>query len=263
MVREEPKIGIAGGAGPYAGIDLARMILEETVAEKDQDYLPTVQISTPEQIEDRTRFLLGEETVNPAHALFRNIMDLEFLGATVVGLPCNTAHAERIWSVLNHNLEKGGCRARLLDMIAETADFLNQECPEVRTVGILSTIGTWRAAFYPALLEPKGYKVVVLKEEQQQQIHDEALFHPRHGIKVQAHPVTEKAREVLMQGVRSLESLGAEGVVLGCTEIPLGIPEYRLGKTYIVNPGRILARALIRDFRTQSLKPWNWNPNNS
>ena len=49
MVREEPKIGIAGGAGPYAGIDLARMILEETVAEKDQDYLPTLKISTPEQ----------------------------------------------------------------------------------------------------------------------------------------------------------------------------------------------------------------------
>ena len=95
-------------------------------------------------------------------------MDLEFLGATIVGLPCNTAHAERIWSVLNHNLEQVGCRARLLDMIAETADFLNQECSEVRTVGILSTIGTWRAEFYPALLEPKGYKVVVLKEEEQQ-----------------------------------------------------------------------------------------------
>ena len=258
MTFDDPKIGIAGGAGPYAGIDLAQMLLEETIAEQDQDYLPTALISTPEQIEDRTRFLLGEATVNPAHALFRNIRDLEALGATVVGLPCNTAHAPKIWSVLTRKLEQSGCRARLLDMIAETADFLRKECPEVRTVGVLSTIGTWRAAFYPALLEPKDYRVVVLNEAQQRELHEEALFHPKHGIKVQAHPVTTQARSVLLEGVRTLESLGAAAVILGCTEIPLGLPERRLGATYLVNPGRILARALIREFQPDRLRHWNW-----
>ena len=39
MKTKDPKIGIAGGAGPYARLNLNRMILEETVAEKHQDYL--------------------------------------------------------------------------------------------------------------------------------------------------------------------------------------------------------------------------------
>jgi aspartate racemase len=92
MVRYDPKIDIAGGLGPYAGINFAQMIPEETLTEKDQDYLPTVHISTPEQIEGRTLFLFGKAKVNPAHTIFNNIIDLESFGATVVGLPCNTAH---------------------------------------------------------------------------------------------------------------------------------------------------------------------------
>ena len=51
MSVDDAKIGIVGGAGPYAGLDLAQKILEETIAEKDQDYLPTLLISTPEKIE--------------------------------------------------------------------------------------------------------------------------------------------------------------------------------------------------------------------
>jgi aspartate racemase len=63
---------------------------------------------------------------------------------------------------------------------------------------------------------------------------------------------------VLLDGVRTLESQGAEAVILGCTEIPLGLPERRLGATYLVNPGRILARALIREFQLERLRPWSW-----
>ena len=60
MSKDDAKIGIVGGAGPYAGLDLAQKILQQTRAKNDQDYLPTLLISTPDQIEDRTSFLLGE-----------------------------------------------------------------------------------------------------------------------------------------------------------------------------------------------------------
>ena len=109
-----------------------------------------------------------------------------------------------------------------------------------------------------ALMPLNAYRVVVLNEAQQRELHEEALFHPKHGIKVQAHPVTTQARSVLLEGVRTLESLGAAAVILGCTEIPLGLPERRLGTTYLVNPGRILARALIREFQPDRLRHWNW-----
>jgi len=258
MSSDDAKIGIVGGAGPYAGLDLAQKILQQTSAIIDQDYLPTISISTPADIADRTRFLLGQTTKNPAHAIFRNLTELEDLGATVAGIPCNTAHASAIQDVFMEKLIQSGSRLKVLDMIAETVDFLRETCPEVKIVGVLSTIGTWKAGFYPKLLGEAGYEVRILEEPQQQRLHDEALFHPEYGIKVQAHPVSKAARKVLLEGVRELEKQDVQAVVLGCTEIPLGLPERKLGSTYLIDPGLILARALIREFCPEKLLPWSW-----
>ncbi|SVE21668.1 uncharacterized protein METZ01_LOCUS474522, partial [marine metagenome] len=76
MTKGDAKIGIVAGAGPYAGLDLAQKILQQTSAKIDQDYLPTISISTPADIADRTRFLLGQTTKNPAHAIFSNLTEL-------------------------------------------------------------------------------------------------------------------------------------------------------------------------------------------
>ena len=73
----EPIIGIIAGAGPFAGLDLATKILEQTDASCDQEYLPMVSVSTPGEIVDRTRFLLGESEENPAYALAKNFLDLQ------------------------------------------------------------------------------------------------------------------------------------------------------------------------------------------
>ena len=261
MIKKDAKIGIVGGAGPYAGLDLAQKLLQQTNAKSDQDYLPTLLISTPELIEDRTDFLLGKSEKNPAYAIFSNLSDLEALGATVAGIACNTAHAPEIRNVFIEKLKISESKLKLLDMISETADFLRNECHKVNTVGVISTIGTWRAGFYPELLEKYGFEVLTLNEKHQQFLHNKALFNPDYGIKVQAHPVSVIAREALMEGVNTLEKQGAQAIILGCTEIPLGIPERILGGTYCIDPGLILARALIREFCSEKLLPWNWDEN--
>ncbi len=259
MIKRDAKIGIVGGAGPYAGLDLAQKLLQQTLAKSDQDYLPTLMISTPGLIEDRTNFLLGKSKNNPAYAIFSNLLDLEALGSTVAGIACNTAHAPEIRNVFQEKLKISGSKLKLLDMISETAEFLKNHCKEVTTVGIMSTIGTWKARFYPDLLEEFGFEVLTLNEQQQQHLHKESLFNPVYGIKVQAHPVSAKARDVLLEGVHTLEKKGAQAIILGCTEIPLGIPERILGETYCIDPGLILARALIREFCREKLLPWNWD----
>ena len=259
MTQRSAKIGIVGGAGPYAGLDLSEKLLQQTKAKSDQDYLPTLLISTPELIEDRTDFLLGKTTNNPAHAIYSNLRDLEALGATVAGIACNTAHAPKIRNVLLEKLKVSESKLKLLDMISETAEFVRNDCQEVNTIGVLSTIGTWKAGFYPDLLEDYGFEVLTLNEQQQQHLHYEALFNPVYGIKVQAHPVSVQARSALLEGVHTLEKQGAQAIILGCTEIPLGITERILGETYCIDPGLILARALIREFCIKKLLPWNWD----
>ena len=181
------------------------------------------------------------------------------MNAKVIGMPCNTAHAAPILEVFHQEIAPHAKSARYLDMIQETVNFIGSECPTVKNIGILSTLGTWKAGFYPELLEPEGYNTLVLDESQQTRIHEGALFHKKHGIKVQANPVTETARNILLEGVKSLQKMNADAVILGCTEIPIGIPERKIGRTFIIDPGLILARALIRETEPEKLLPWNWN----
>jgi aspartate/glutamate racemase len=48
-----------------------------------------------------------------------------------------------------------------------------------------------------------------------------------------------------MLGVRYLEEIGAQTIVLGCTEIPLVIVEKQIAGLVVIDPALILARALI------------------
>ena len=96
--------------------------------------------------------------------------DLEKLGATVTGIACNTAHAPEIRTVFLDKLKISESKLNLLDMISETAGFLLNDCQDVNTVGVLSTIGTWKAGFYPELLKQYGFEVLTLNEQQQQDL---------------------------------------------------------------------------------------------
>jgi aspartate racemase len=49
-------IGIVGGVGPLAGLDIFKKIIEETIATKDQDHIPVILSSQPQRIADRTAF---------------------------------------------------------------------------------------------------------------------------------------------------------------------------------------------------------------
>jgi aspartate racemase len=85
-------IGIVGGVGPLAGLDIFKKIIEETVATKDQEHVPVVLSSQPHRIADRTAFLLGKENQNPAIALKDILLELDKAGARVAAIPCNTSH---------------------------------------------------------------------------------------------------------------------------------------------------------------------------
>src|SRR5690606_14053752 len=92
-VRLNKMIGIVGGVGPLAGLDIFKKIIEETIATKDQEHLPVILSSKPHRIADRTAFLLQNSNENPGYALLKIIEELDNSGAEVVAIPCNTAHA--------------------------------------------------------------------------------------------------------------------------------------------------------------------------
>ncbi len=246
-------IGIVGGVGPFAGLDLQHKIAQETVACRDQDHLAVLSISHPAKIPDRTTYLLGEEELNPAYPIARQLLTLERMGAQVAGIPCNTAHATPIFDVIQSELLAADSKLHLLHMMGETARFLRENYPDVRRVGVLSTTGTNRARVYPAVLEPLGFTVLVPNDDLQTQIIHPAVYDPVYGIKARGC-ATEKARADLQHGVRALHQAGAEVIILGCTEMPLALTEHYLDGLPLIDPTLVLARALIREADPRRLR---------
>jgi len=252
MVKGDKPIGIVAGVGPFAGLDLLGKILAETPAGKDQDHLPIFSLSQPDEIVDRTEYLLGRVDENPAYAMARQLQKLASLGAQVAGIPCNTAHAPPIFDVIEAELQTAGSPIQLLHMIREVGRYLQENHPGIRTVGVLSTTGTYRARIYPQVLGASGLTVVTPDEAMQVERIHPAIYDPVYGLKATGTP-TEQARAQLVDGALALRNLGAQALILGCTEIPLAIPEKQLQAMVTIDPTRILARALIREARGVSL----------
>ena len=249
----EKWIGVVGGVGPFAGIDLLGKIAAQTVAEQDQDHLTVLNWSQPGTIVDRTKFLSGEVAENPAFALAEQVQQLAQMGAGVVGIPCNTAHAPRIFERIRAELAAIGCDVLLLHMIEEVGRFLQKNLPEVKKIGVLSTTGTYRAGVYADVLEPLGFTAVLPPITLQTKKIHPAIYDLAYGIKACGF-VTEQARNNLRIGIESLKILGAEAVILGCTELPLAFGESHEAGLPLIDPTLILARALIREANPAKLK---------
>jgi aspartate racemase len=248
-----PVVGIVGGVGPFAGLDLQRKLLEQTVAARDQDHLPVISVSWPGPIPDRTEFLLGQTSDNPAYPLLEQLRLLADAGATAAGIPCNTAHAPAIFDVIRAGVAGFERPLRLLHMIEETSAYLRAHHPALATIGVLSTTGAWRTRLYPAALEPLGYRVVAPDEGLQTGAIHPAIYDSGYGIKATGR-VTARARAALEYGIAELRRQGAEAIILGCTEISLAFPGREYEGLPLIDPTLVLARALIREVAPARLK---------
>ncbi len=254
-MRAEKIIGVIGGMGPYAGLALAEKIFDQTEASMDADHLPVALLSYPNRIPDRSAFLLGETTVNPGEAIAEIALTLDALGAEVAGMPCNTAHAPAIFNVVTARLREAGARLRLLHMIEETIRFLKEEHPECTRIGVLSTLGSYRIGLHRKALEAAGLEAVLPDENVQENIVHRTIYDASYGLKAQSNPPSKIARQSLLNAVEHLREKGAEAILLGCTELPLAIPEDEIDAIPIINPATALARAFIRETYPEKLKP--------
>jgi len=243
-------IGVISGVGPFAGLDLLRKIAEQTKATIDQEHLRVLSISDPGPIPDRTAYLSGLDRQNPAIPILEQLEQLRQMGASVAGIPCNTAHAPAIFDVIEDGLPEG---LLLLHMIKETAAWIRRHRPDLDRIGVLSSTGTARAQIYPKYLAEVGLTAMSPDAEIQERHIQPAIYHREYGIKAKgSHSL--QARDALLLGVQHLRDRGAEAVISGCTEIPLVITETEIMGLPVLDPTLILARALIRKVDPERLR---------
>jgi len=253
-MNKDKIIGIVGGVGPVAGLNLVKKIFNQTQAKNDQEHLSVALLSFPQDIGDRTAFLLGETDINPAYAIVNVINKLEKIGACTVGIACNTVHAPQIFDVIQQEMKQANISVKLVNMINEVPSFIIENYPNIKNFGILGTIGTYKTGSYSDVLERKGFHVISPSDVLQETVHS-AIYDPATGIKAQSSPVTEIVKSKLLKAANHLQQQGAEAIILGCTEVSLAFDNLKVDKLVMIDPSLILARALIREANPAKLKP--------
>ena len=244
-------IGIGGGVGPAAGVILHRKIIEATVSDgTDQSHCEVHHISRP-GVADRTKYILGESNESPAVGMARTMAALaESAQASgkitaVAGVPCNTFHAPKIWEEFIQILSDEGTNAtvKMVHMLEETVSAIKVMVPEAKKIGLLSTTGTRNSRVYHDLLEPQGFTVVQVDHHLQDMVHD-AIYNRHWGVKA-VQPTTPEARSAFLMFADEIAQQGADAIILGCTEIPLALPEASMKEIPLIDPMAVLSRALV------------------
>ncbi len=250
------KLGIVGGMGPWAGADLAAKLIRECESNCDQDYIPFVLATVPNNTSERSDFLMGRTNITPAYGIVHALKELEMLQASIIGIPCNTSHAPEIYTQILMQIDKLGLQLKILHIVDEVMIHLRCYHPYVENIGILSTVGTRLSNIYPDALEQSGYNALSLNEIQAVKLH-EAIYDPEYGLKSRQFPATALACKIVRECADDLIKQGAEVIILACTELPLAIRESLLDGVYIIDSTLVLARAMIKSLEPGKLKPWH------
>ena len=242
QIEKRKMIGIVGGMGPYAGLDLVRKIFDLTQANQDQDHVPLAMISVPHKITDRTKFLEGGTDINPGIEISNIVRQLSGQGASVIGMPCNTAHSSKIINEVYNSIPKG---IIFINMVSDVIRFIKGEYPDVERVGILATTGTMKAGVYNKELIDNDLKPIILSKENQKKLIDQAIYDKDFGIKSISNPVQDIAKRKIHLAIESLIENKAEVVILGCTELPLAVNAASVKTIPLIDSTMILARSLL------------------
>ncbi len=221
-------VGILGGMGPEATLDLYRHIINLTPAIKDQDHIPVLIYSNP-KIPDRTEAIAaGGES--PLPYMIEGARVLEKAGAGIIAMPCNAAH------YFLPQLQRE-VTVPFLDMIEETCREVRRTLPHATKVGLIAALGTVHSGIYHRAFARDGIEVLIPSEAEQQKIHA-AIG------QVKAGEQNRLTRETFQSCGRRLIEAGAEAVILGCTEVPLAFEPNEVGY-FSIDTTRILAEAAI------------------
>ncbi|AQW87691.1 aspartate racemase [Campylobacter pinnipediorum subsp. caledonicus] len=205
------QIGIIGGMGPLATIDLYNKIVSLTPATCDQKHIHVVIDSYP-QIEDRTKFIIDNEK-SPIDKLVESAKRLKAAGCDAIIISCNTAH------YFAKEIEKQA-NVKILYITKIAVETIKKLYPNAKDIAVIATSGTKKGRVYDKILEENGLNSVSFTNEQQEALMD-CIYK---GVKA------GKTKDYISLFNKTISEIKADVYIAACTEIPMFL-EY-LDKPY-------------------------------
>jgi len=224
----EKVIGIIGGMGPEATIDLFQKIVKATPARTDQEHL-RILIDCNPKIPDRVKAIF-EQAESPVGALIATAQNLERSGAGLLLIPCNAAH-------YYHGEVAKKVAVPVLHMIEETARYCRRKFPRLETFGLLAGSSTVVLGLYSKAFAKVRKKILNPRLETQDKIMN-CIY------EIKAGNLGAQVRAELLQAAQELAEAGAQAILLGCTEIPLVLQDGDLPLPFI-DPAQVVAEISV------------------
>ena len=204
-------LGVLGGMGPLASAQFMLRLTLLTPASRDQDHIPAVLWSDP-RVPDRTRGKLegGDDPLrDPLPWLLHGIAGLRQAGCGAIAIPCNTAHG---W----YDAMQDAAGVPILHIVDAAAAELRRADIGPGTIGVMGTQGTLDMRLYQDRLHGLGWDCIIPGRDEMDRLVTPAIALVKANRVAAAYPP-------LVEAANALAGRGAAAVVLGCTEIPLGI----------------------------------------
>ena len=224
-------IGILGGMGPEATSYLFQKIIEKTPARTDQDHLRVIIDSNP-KIPSRQAAIEGRGE-SPVPAMLTSGRALVEAGVHFIVIPCVTAHY--FLPQLHSELAMP-----ILSILEETAIHVSRNHPQLRSVGLLATRAIISTSLFQEAFLRKSVNSV-LPDKENQRLVQEAISEIK-SRKSAEH--RDRIKRTLVDVAGRLIDQGAQGIVAGCTEIPIVLQKEDL-PVPLFNVLDILAEAAV------------------
>jgi aspartate racemase len=224
-------VGIIGGMGPEATVDLMLRVIKATPARDDADHIRTIVDNDP-KIPSRIKALLERTGESPGPYLAAMGRRLEAWGAAFLAMPCNTAH-------YYHGEIQAAVGVPVLHMIDLTAATVVRQHPGVQRVGVLAATAVVRTGLYATAFEALGRGVLYPDNAEQERLQQiiRVIKTGRYG-----RPETD----VVQGACDSLVAAGAQALVIACTELSV-IAGTLSSSAPLFDASQVLAEAIVRE----------------
>ena len=230
-------LGVLGGMGPLATADFFGKLIAETPARRDEEHVPVVLLSDPRIPPRPAAILAGGQSPLPVLLSLRD--RLIAAGATLLAMPCNTAHA---W----HAALSDGCTVPFLSIVESACDAVAEIAPAPAPVALIATQATLVSRIYEAPLAARGYRVMLPDAPAMQGAIAPAIERVKCGELVEAG-------RLLVPAIEALLARGAAAVILACTETPVALDAIGAPvRAHCVDANRALARRCVMAWRAST-----------
>ncbi len=208
MKKQLKTIGILGGMGPAASAHFYQQLITQAQTQygaiQDNNYPPMIIYNLPLANFDETGVT---NSVLVKEQLITAVKMLEQSGADFIVIVCNTVHAYI-------NTLQSSIDIPILNILEITAQQVAAH--NLTTVGILSSATTRELQLYENQLTQ--HKITTLHVTNDQQIELDNII-----LQVMTGKATEHDAAQLQLIGNSLIKNSAEGIIIGCTELPLAL----------------------------------------